>query len=78
MKLRYYVALVAVLIAFSTSAQQGPTVVATADSYTYVPSLASRMSELTPSKTKGVAKDQRSLTWKREIVPGKGRQPDII
>ena len=81
MKLKNYSTLIAILIGFSIQAQngsQGPTVVATADGHTFVPSLASRMNELTPATTKGEAEDSRSYRWKREIVPGKGRQQDIL
>ena len=60
--------------------QQGATYVGTADSHTYVASLASRMSELTPATVKPPreAQDGRSYRIKREIIPGKGRQADIL
>ncbi|MDT0556477.1 proprotein convertase P-domain-containing protein [Patiriisocius hiemis] len=59
---------------------QGATYVGTADGHTYVPSLASRMSELTPSTVKPPkeAQDGRSYRIKREVIPGKGRQTDIL
>jgi subtilisin-like proprotein convertase family protein len=59
---------------------QGATYVGTADNHTYVPSLASRMSELTPSTVKPPkeAQDGRSYRIKREVIPGKGRQADIL
>lgn len=81
MKLKQYLSLLMLCITLFGYAQQSqnkPTVVTTADGYTYVPSLASRMAELTPARTKGEAKDSRSYRWKREIVPGKGLQPDIL
>ncbi len=80
MKINYYAVFFALLLGWAMNAQDslGPSVVATADGYTYVPSIASRMSELTPATIKGEAQDGRSYTWKREIVPGKGLQPDVL
>ena len=81
MKMYYPVVVFLLLLGFSVSAQQnqqGASVIATADSYTYVPPLANRMGELTPSKVKGEAKDSRSYRWKRGVVPGKGMQEDVL
>ena len=71
------------LVSLGIHAQQegkvGPTYVGTADSHVYVSSLASRMNELTPATTKkAVAQDERAHHRKMEIIPGKGRQADII
>lgn len=60
--------------------KQGPAYIGTADKLIYVPSLASKMDKLTPSTVKPPkeAQDGRSYRIKRNIVPGKGRQADIL
>lgn len=83
MKINYSFLVLFILLALGVNAQQqskvGPTYVGTADSHIYVPSLASRMDQLTPSITKQAkAQDARAEFRKIEIVPGKGRQADII
>lgn len=60
--------------------EYGPVYIGTADTLTYVPSLASKMDELEPSTLKPPreAQDGRSYKVKRKIIPGKGRQADIL
>lgn len=57
-----------------------PVYVGTADELTQVPSLSSKMDELTPSTVKPPkeAQDGRSYRIKRNIIPGKGRQADEL
>lgn len=57
---------------------QGPTYVGTPATKTYVSPIASRMAELAPATVKGEAKDGRYRSPKREVVPGKGTQEDVI
>jgi hypothetical protein len=70
----------ALTMTFAQEQSQGPTYIGTADELIYVPSLSSRMDQLTPSTVKPPkeAQDGRSYRVKREIVPGKGRQPDVL
>lgn len=82
MKLKF--TLLFLLATFSTLVAQdkkyAPVYVGTADSLTYVSSLASKMEELTPSTVKPPkeAQDGRSYRIKRNIIPGKGRQADEL
>ncbi|MEM7084828.1 MAG: proprotein convertase P-domain-containing protein [Bacteroidota bacterium] len=82
MKLTYTLLAFLLLASFGVNAQQnqGAVYVGTADGHTYVPSLASRMNELTPATVKEPkeAQDGRAYHIKREIIPGKGRQADIL
>jgi len=82
MKFTYYVMALLLLMNVGVMAQQneGPVYIGSADGHTYVPSLASRMNELTPSTVRAPkeAQDGRSYRVKRDIVPGKGRQGDIL
>jgi hypothetical protein len=70
----------ALTMTFAQEQKQGPSYIGTADELIYVPSLASRMDQLTPSTVKPPkeAQDGRSYRVKREIIPGKGRQPDVL
>lgn len=67
-------------IVYAQETKEGPAFIGTADDVTHVPSLASRMDQLTPSTVKPPkeAQDGRSYRVKREIVPGKGRQTDVL
>ena len=82
MKLTYTLLVCLFLASLGVNAQenQGAVYIGTADGHTYVPSLASRMNELTPYTVKAPkeAQDGRSFRPKRNIVPGKGRQADIL
>jgi len=82
MKLTYTLLAFIFLASFGVNAQenQGAAYIGTADGHAYVPSLASRMNELTPATVKEPkeAQDGRAYHIKREIVPGKGRQSDIL
>ncbi|NQY05429.1 MAG: hypothetical protein HRT68_04275, partial [Flavobacteriaceae bacterium] len=84
MKITYYFLAVLLCTTLGLNAQQqdgkvGPTYVGTATTHTYVPSLASRINELTPSTTKEAEmEDGRVHHNKAEIVPGKGMQADIL
>lgn len=82
MKLTYTLVAFLFLASIGVNAQQneGAVYIGTADGHTYVPSLASRMNELTPATVKAPkeAQDGRAYHIKREIIPGKGRQADIL
>lgn len=70
----------AFIIVKAQETKQGPAYIGTADGLIHVPSLASKINQLTPSTVKPPkeAKDGRSYKVKRNIVPGKGRQPDVL
>ncbi|MCH2194278.1 GEVED domain-containing protein [Kordia sp.] len=54
--------------------------IGTADTHTYVPSIASRLNEITPSTIKppSEVKDGRYFKNRIPIIPGKGKQQDIL
>jgi len=60
--------------------KQGPAYIGTADSLIYVPSLASKMDKLTPSRVKPPkeAQDGRLYRNNTYLIPGKGRQADVL
>ncbi|GER58880.1 GEVED domain-containing protein [Patiriisocius marinus] len=83
MKLKLTLFLLAFAAMFTAQAQeteQGANFVGEATLVSVTPSIQSRMNELTPGVAKGEAKDGRhSLKQpKREVVPGKGTQPDYL
>lgn len=83
MKLKITILLFMFGLYFTIYAQDksyAPVYVGTADGLTYVPSLASKMDDLTPSTVKPPkeAQDGRSYRIKRNIIPGKGRQADVL
>lgn len=69
-----------VITTYAQDKEYGAVYIGTADTLTYVSSLASKMEWLTPSKIKPPkeALDGRSYKVKRQIIPGKGRQADIL
>ncbi|MDX1461581.1 MAG: GEVED domain-containing protein [Marinirhabdus sp.] len=79
MKLKLSVLLCFIAMSFGVTAQeQGASVIATADGHTYVSPLSTRMNQLTPATTKGEAQDGRAYRKRWEVVPGKGKQADIL
>ncbi|MGJ8667701.1 MAG: GEVED domain-containing protein [Patiriisocius sp.] len=79
-----FLTLCSLFVAFATmtaqETEQKPTFVGEATLVSVTPSLQSRMNELTPGFAKGEAQDGRSNPKKpkREVVPGKGVQPDYF
>lgn len=65
---------------YAQEKKYAPDYVGTADKLTRVPSLASKINTLTPSRIKPPkeAQDGRSYRIKRNIIPGKGRQADVL
>jgi len=79
-KMICYLFVAGIITTYAQEKEYGPVYVGTADNLTYVPSLASKMDQLTPSTVKPPkeAQDGRSYHVKRKIIPSKGRQADIL
>jgi len=75
-----YVFVAGIIATYAQDKAYGPVYVGTADNLTYVPSLASKIDQLTPSTVKPPkeAQDGRSYHVKRKIIPNKGRQADVL